>query len=349
MAPTANVTGVMSWSLEGALASAAGSHASGYAISGTSSNIILTINYSQQARNITFNVAGISGSEEVEIVCDQVITATGTATIAGSGTTSVTLSGTGSAAVSIVGSTAGFTIDLSGGTFVTVDSFDYEYGYFEPPSHVTLSRSAISTALNTTSYDAFPGIAEASNGDLVAVFFSGSGHDTRDAVIKQIVSDDNGATWGASSTISGAATTNVREYRDPSITTLANGTLYASWLQWDTVDTRKILHFTSSDNGDNWTSRGDTTVGGADDVITATSPHQLSNGDLVNFCFAGESPTLSAYFYKSTDNGETWSTPVLVASPAGGESYVEHGIVEIDGILIALIRENTPANFSSHG
>lgn len=348
MADVTPKNGPLWWFMEGDLSpTSGGSHASGFSIAGPTGTKKLTVNSIVPITSVSFTVDGISGGESVVITSSKPITATGTAgTITGSGTTQVTATEAGTAknvAISIAGPITQFTVALSGGTFVTMDKI--AYSYFAPcPKMFALARTSTAKILNTAAYEAFQAAELNASNELVILYYSAKTHQSRDAVIKKVTSSNGGTTLGTPSQFSDNATTDVIEFRDPTLKLLDDGSMLASCLEWTAGDHRRKLNFRSTDGGANFSActQAATTIAGQDDCITANKPIQMADGTVLEILLGGQNTVaLSPYWSKSYDRGDTWTTPVKIFDAPSGESIVEHGIIQrADGLIVVMLREN---------
>lgn len=140
------------------------------------------------------------------------------------------------------------------------------------------------------------------------------------------VSNDNGRTWGRESFL--CVCKNVKAQNDPELVVLADGTVYAAWMNdW------RIVFAKSTDKGRTW-SAPVSVVGNlpwADKPILVASP----NGQNVFIAFNKS----DAYVAVSRDSGATWTQTVTQANGryhfANGGAYLPNGTVVFSEVAYA--------------
>ena len=140
--------------------------------------------------------------------------------------------------------------------------------------------------------------------------------------IGYIKSTDNGATWSA---YVGLTTTQTGYARTSApIVQLANGDLILPFYGWitagGTVDYCNACFMRSTNGGTTWT---ETRIASQSGSYSWTEPNivQLANGHLV--CMIREDTFVtSTYICTSSDNGATWTAPVIAFSSGGGSPRI---------------------------
>lgn len=159
------------------------------------------------------------------------------------------------------------------------------------------------------------------------------------------VSTDGGNTWSdvtlpGSSVVSGG---NVLRISDPWVSIGPDGTVYASYLEVNDPDVANpagLFISTSTDGGYTWdtptaaiTNSGDTNLFDDKDSITAdpyTPGEAYVVWDRLNF-----SENIGpAMFSRTTDGGQTWSTPVQIVNPANGQTIANQIVVLPGDVLV---------------
>lgn len=207
-----------------------------------------------------------------------------------------------------------------------------DYSNFKPAVTIT----------NDGSYNAFPSIEKASNGDLLTVYRKGVTHLTFDGSIRLKRSTDNGKTWSSESTI---ITGVGHDYRDPSLTKLANGNIIMSY--FDRITSSNILIYTSisTDNGVTFGTPVNLT-GYADYGAVSSKVIQLVNGDLLLATYGKSGANGLLNVFKSTNNGTSWSILSNISTDAFGSAlkYTEPSLIlASNGDIIATVRNDDTA------
>ena len=199
-------------------------------------------------------------------------------------------------------------------------------------------------------YIGWPSIAQAPNGDLLAVF-SGDrdAHVSPDGKTQMVRGSDGGKTWSEPITINDLSI----DDRDAGIIRTAKGTMLVSWFTGPPYGTELQGHYVirSSDNGHTWGKPIRT------QVTTPHGPIQLSDGRLL---FIGQRPHCShgspqdgpagkthytVSIEESLDDGLSWKVISSFPVPADAKmlSFDEPHMVEVDGgRLVALFRDCHP-------
>lgn len=141
--------------------------------------------------------------------------------------------------------------------------------------------------VNDTKYNAFPALCVAPNDDLLVAYTQGTSHSNADQVIKLKRSTDDGATWGAATTVSTAT----YACATPGLTTLSDGSIVLSYYE---TNLSTIFR--------NWTQRS--TDGG----VTWGSPVRI--------------PTSSTYYYDVTNGNMGAATAAPVVEDPGNPGHL---------------------------
>jgi hypothetical protein len=147
-------------------------------------------------------------------------------------------------------------------------------------------------------------------------------------------STDGGATWSSAVQI----TAEGEQPRRANIVE-EDGTIYVFAGRFTTaIEMQGALVFRSTDNGATWTS----TVVGSEANNYGGSPWGLADGQNVHFVFvrrpSGDNP--KAYYSKSMDGGDNWSTPVAIGDASRTAREGRPRIALSGGSLIACWTEN---------
>ncbi|MGD9099424.1 MAG: sialidase family protein [Anaerolineae bacterium] len=230
-------------------------------------------------------------------------------------------------------------------------------------------------------YTCFPDIVRRRNGELLVTFRRAGGfsvealrrgkydHVDKGARIGVARSLDDGQTW-QSVCIFAAFDPECGE-QDPSIAELADGTLLINFFRWRVVpaaekgrlgyparqqydgswsDVEGPLVIRSFDGGTSWEDEPQRVnsaplprAGTSDAVL------QLPDGACLMGIYGADygSPICRAYLVRSTDGGERWGQPALIArDPAGRLSFEEPALAQAsDGHLLAMLRCGEPRNY----
>ncbi len=217
-----------------------------------------------------------------------------------------------------------------------------------PPSARILSRKVLCKQVGR--YIGWPSIAQAPNGDLIAVFSGDrSAHVSEDGKEQMVRSTDGGETWGGPITIFDSPI----DDRDSGILRTSRGTMIVSWFTgppyWTPLQGHYIVR--SVDSGFTW---GDPI---RTPVTTPHGPIQLRSGRLLYLGLEPHSSHTIPMDYNgppagsphkvsiaaSDDDGLTWRLISHFPVPADALmlSYDEPQMVELpSGRLIAMFRDN---------
>lgn len=212
-------------------------------------------------------------------------------------------------------------------------------------SAATVSSSK-ATVTDDTKYNAWPSVAYIGSNKMLMVYTKGDSHhlDNTGKVVGRISSDE-GATWGAEFTVYDNAT---RWTTPMGVFRTNTGRVIVSLWHDDalTDNTGRAGVVYSDDNGATWSDVIDlhTPSGFTQASYASGPPIQLTNGDLLVTVEGNETgdpaTNISSKVVKSTDNGATWGSPVVVASyaTAGLPSYEPHLLLLPTGTILCLHR-----------
>lgn len=177
-------------------------------------------------------------------------------------------------------------------------------------------------------YIGWPSIAQAPNGDLLAVFSGDrSAHISPDGKVQMIRSTDRGATWSEAITVYDTPI----DDRDSGIIRTARGTMLVTWFtNRGGGDWQGHWTIRSTDNGHTWGEPVRTAV------TTPHGPTQLGDGRIL---YVGQRPHEShgvpydVGIQESRDDGLSWQTIGTFPVPAGADmlSHDECHVVECAG------------------
>lgn len=213
------------------------------------------------------------------------------------------------------------------------------------PAGNPVQDGAAVTIANTTSYDAFPGVALLPNDDLLVVYRQGTDHaSTFDGVLRKRISTDDGATWGSATTIHDPTD----DARDPALARLSNDDLLLSFFEWDGATARTPYVMISTDDGATWGSKVAITNSFSDYAFISAPVIELDNGDLLAPLYGQDTGDSfdSARVSRSTDGGATWAHLAdIVDGPTFGRHMQEPNLVLLDdGTVLAMLRSDGSPN-----
>lgn len=197
-------------------------------------------------------------------------------------------------------------------------------------------------------YECFPDMVKTKSGKLICVFRESAHHgDLNGSRLVCKESADNGKTWGEKCALTPRMEASFA-YNCPKISALPNGELIIICDVLNRAVNEDLLvnceqHiFRSSDDGKTWSAPEILPFKG----IVPDKYQVLSNGRHIFGIHRRDPETknLVQYAYYSDDNGKTWTETVI----ASDERYelCEVSIVEINGVLVAFMRENSGLGYS---
>lgn len=190
-------------------------------------------------------------------------------------------------------------------------------------------------------HNAFPGLARLPSGRLIIAYRSGSQHvGGTPGVIRQMHSDDSGATWSTPTTI----LTDTNDLRDPALMLLSDGRLAMTLFPYNQGWLGAHVSY-SSDGGATWSAPSLL-------PFTFTGWHACSGpivepepGVLLAFAYGQNSGATrsSIAVLTSTDNGATWGDhALLMDGPTDGRSWQEpFGGMLNDGRVMLDVRDGS--------
>lgn len=210
----------------------------------------------------------------------------------------------------------------------------------------------ISRGTAAGSYQAFPDVCRAGNGDLVCVFYAGYGHVSlpkegwpRGGRLCLVRSNDEGQTWSEPSVLFDGPD----DDRDPHIARLRDGRLVCSFFPYRIPPGAKPEFETaivvSKDDGRTWETNH--TVLAPRWAVSAPV-RELSDGTCLLGVYREEGETAYGGVLRSTDGGRTWSAPVPIGKGSGVRLDAETDVIELkDGSVLAALRgDRVPMHFA---
>lgn len=216
-------------------------------------------------------------------------------------------------------------------------------------------------------YNAFPGLCEMPNGQLLAVWHHANDHvgSGTNKLYCSIGTRSGGVySWSTPTTLTtlaGAITVSAVNLCDLSCITLANGDVMVMWNESSTpgvADITTVVNwkFTKSSNGSVWHTPTSMAVPGWATTVTAGSaggayalapcpPIQLVNGDLLLATYGWDNRVVSDFeqheyvkLMRSSDMGSTWTQIGTPFPDTVLRGYDETALLEVDGTILAVAR-----------
>lgn len=201
------------------------------------------------------------------------------------------------------------------------------------------SWSEITLTNNFTSFPTSGGnMVELANGDVLAPVY---GKDTGDTYFsaRVSISTDSGATWSHLAEIADGES-DARDYNEPSLVVLSNGTTVAAMIRSNTDD--QFRWSTSTDSGATWSAVA--SVGWNDQPSAKPDVFCSSNGTII-CVYRGKEALWNGRFRMSVDDGVSWSPPGAVSARLGNSSSAFHWYSQMvqsgDDVAIAYAFQNS--------
>lgn len=223
----------------------------------------------------------------------------------------------------------------------------------KPASGHTQKPMLISKGGDAGDYQAFPDACRLKNGDIVAVFYAGDEHVTKQSEkypkagrICLVRSKDEGKTWSKPVTIYDDNDDN----RDPHISQLSNGSLVVSFFslrypsfgakEYKTLGSPQLLW--SRDNGKTWDKEATLLETGDIDWLSSAQVREMPDGTTILPVYHQEGRGgLKAWggVMLSRDKGKTWGPVITIGEKANLPLAAETDVILLkDGTLYAALR-----------
>jgi len=192
----------------------------------------------------------------------------------------------------------------------------------------------------------FPACTKAQNGDFIVVFRNGSSHGgDNTGYIQQIRSTDNGSTWSNEGSVADNAS---YDDRDPAIVTAPNGDILLFSAVRDQYTWKGVYWYRSTDNGSTYTSMGSiynniTNENAGDLCRVVTQLHVYGSSIYMATKENASNGTKFMAFYRSTDNGNTWTRLGIITWEQDEPGFVYLG----NNTFIAVTRGTVNKQYNS--
>ena len=201
-------------------------------------------------------------------------------------------------------------------------------------------------------YQAFPDACRLKNGDIVAVFYAGDEHVTKQSTaypkagrLCLVRSGDEGRTWSTPVTIYDDADDN----RDPHIAQLKDGSLICSFFslryatfgakEYEPVGGPQLIR--SRDNGKTWEKKATLLQTGSVDWYCSAPVREMPDGTVMLPVYYMDKGAVHAWggVIRSTDKGKTWGPVIAIGQEANLPLAAETDVILLnDGTLYAAMR-----------
>jgi hypothetical protein len=196
-------------------------------------------------------------------------------------------------------------------------------------------------------YAAFPDVCRTKSGDLLCVFYSGSGHVTKASKewpnggrIMAIRSKDDGKTWTEPVVIFDTPF----DDRDPSIACLRDGTLLCNWFTTPGPNKPHAVFLArSTDDGKTWSQTAELKIEAPEWFVCSAPIRELADGSLILGLYAETERDKRAYgaTIRSTNGGKTWGDLDRIGDTANLPLDAETDVIQLkDGSLLAALRSS---------
>jgi hypothetical protein len=194
-------------------------------------------------------------------------------------------------------------------------------------------------------YAAFPDICRTKTGDLLCVFYSGSGHVTKASKdwpnagrIMAVRSSDDGANWSEPAVLFDTPF----DDRDPSVAALRDGTLICTWFVTPGPSKpHAAYHARSTDNGKTWTAPAELTIDAPEWFACSAPVRELADGSLILGLYTENSKRAYGATIRSSDGGKTWGELARIGENSGVSLDAETDVIQLkDGTLLAALRSS---------
>jgi hypothetical protein len=194
-------------------------------------------------------------------------------------------------------------------------------------------------------YAAFPDICRTKSGDLVCVFYSGSGHVTKASKdwpnggrIMAVRSTDDGKTWTEPIVLFDTPF----DDRDPHVAALRDGTLLCNWFSTPGPNKPHAVFLArSTDNGKTWSPPAELKIDAPEWFVCSAPIRELADGSLILGLYTEEGDRAYGATIRSTDGGKTWGDLARIGEMSGVYLDAETDVIQLkDGSLLAALRSS---------
>jgi hypothetical protein len=233
------------------------------------------------------------------------------------------------------------------GSTAYIKSYDGAIPDLSLEKTITLITGTTVTIDDDSNNNSFPGLTKMANEDLIVVYRQGTTHADDKGTILMRTSSDRGTTWSSGTSVYSDASLDVR---DPEILRTDSDRLVVSFAKYNHTGSVNILDggYTtySDDNGESWSAPQQIDSFFTDFSRPGGPSVSLPGGDLLLTMWGQDSGDSfeSASIIKSTDDGETWHSEVLISDGENDSiKYQEPYLSRVlSGKLVCLIRSDTP-------
>ncbi|MGB9620259.1 MAG: sialidase family protein [Armatimonadota bacterium] len=202
-------------------------------------------------------------------------------------------------------------------------------------------------------YYAFPSVCRLADGELLCVFYLGTGHISSDGHMAMVRSRDESRTWTRPVIVADTPL----DDRDPSIMQTRTGRIIISFFVYDSNKDDRVrrrsprVHYTWSDDGGKTFCTPRPLEIGWNWSATSDEILQLADGTLLMPIYArqeGDVKDRAAVVF-SKDDGKTWSGPTTIACDESGKIDFQEPAIAVlpDGRILCSLR-TTGAGFHAY-